>query len=133
MLQNKYVHELQHKEGGAEIRRKSEINSGLPDQQRCSILLLRCTVAYPQFQDAVLGLPFALVEEHRALRVLPCGDRLGEAAREHRKSVLDTLFDIKLLHQPEKTGSTPRHPRHGEAQDKETFGYPGALTVVTCW
>lgn len=52
------------------------------------------------FQDCALGIPFALVEERRALRVLPCGDRLGEVAREHGEAVLDTLFDIELFHQP---------------------------------
>lgn len=46
-------------------------------------------------------IPFALVQEYRVLRVLPLGDRFGEAARELRKMVLDTFFCYELLLQPE--------------------------------
>ena len=47
------------------------------------------------------SIPFALVQEHRVLRVFPLGDRLGEAGRELREMVLDTFFSLELLLQPE--------------------------------
>lgn len=47
--------------------------------------------------------PFALVQEHRVLRVLPLGDRFGEAARELGQMVLDTFFCFELLLQPESS------------------------------